>query len=359
MKSKHILYFHGGSGNHGCEALVRTIVDICNLKNVSLYSKTPEEDKHFGLEEIIDEIKLSKLDTSELEESYNSAISYSIGGDNYSCLTVANWLKDYNTKLKQKGVKTTLIGCSIDEDLFNYESVIDDLKNYDLITARETITYNNLIKHGINARLIPDSAFTLKTEYLELPDGFMENNTIGINLSSLVQGLEKDKGIVYENYKNLIDHIISNTNYKIALIPHVIQSFNDDMQTLTSLYNEYKDTGRVILIDNCNCMQLKGFIARCRIFIGARTHSSIASYSSCVPTIVTGYSIKSIGIARDIFGTDENYVVPIQNLKTTDDLKNSFIWLENNYTQVKQHLDEFMPSYIAKCYELKDLVDKL
>lgn len=360
MKNKrNVLYFHGGAGNHGCEAIARTIVDICDLKGVSLYSKTPEEDEKFGLKEIIDEIKLSTLDTSELDDTYSETISYSIGGDNYGYLSVANMLSAYNKKFKEKGVKTTLIGCSINEDLFDYPEVIEDLKNYNLITARESITYNHLIENGINAHLIPDSAFTLKPSYLQLPEGFKENNTIGINLSSLVQGLEKDKGIVYENYKSLIDYIINETQYQIALIPHVIQSFNDDLQTLTSLYNEYKDTGRVVLINDCNCMELKGFIARCKMFIGARTHSSIASYSSCVPTLVTGYSIKSKGIAQDIFGTDENYVIPIQNLQTKDDIKNGFIWLENNYEAIKQHLDEFMPNYIKKCYELKDLIDKL
>ena len=34
--------------------------------------------------------------------------------------------------------------------------------------------------------------------------------------------------------------------------------------------------------------------------IFARTHASIAAYSSMIPTIVLGYSIKSIGIADDL-----------------------------------------------------------
>ena len=55
-------------------------------------------------------------------------------------------------------------------------------------------------------------------------------------------------------------------------------------------------------------MELKGFIARCRFFVGARTHATIAAYSSCIPTFSVGYSIKAKGIAQDIFGTYKNYV---------------------------------------------------
>lgn len=349
----NILYFHGGSGNHGCEALVRTITDICDLKNVKLYSKAPEEDIKFGIQA---EAKQSNLDTEELEDNYENTIAYSIGGDNYSYYYTAKILGNYNINFKKRGAKTTLIGCSINEDLFSFDDVVRDLKSYDLVTARESITYNNLIKSGINAYLIPDSAFTLKTIYKDWDN---EKETIGINLSSLIQGLEKDKGIIYENYKVLIDYIIENTDYNIALIPHVIQSFNDDLKTLTNLYNEYKETNRVVLIEDCNCMELKGYIARCKMLIASRTHASIAGYSSCIPTLVTGYSVKSKGIARDIFGTDVNYVIPINNLQTKDDLKNGFIWLEQNYDKTRKHLEDSMTEYINRCYILKTWVDKL
>ena len=33
-----------------------------------------------------------------------------------------------------------------------------------------------------------------------------------------------------------------------------------------------------------------------------------------------GYSVKARGIAKDLLGTDENYVVPVQSLKSEDDL---------------------------------------
>ncbi len=54
-----------------------------------------------------------------------------------------------------------------------------------------------------------------------------------------------------------------------------------------------------------NAKELKGYISRCRAFVGARTHSTIAAYSTGVPTLAIGYSVKARGIAKDLFGTEE------------------------------------------------------
>ena len=45
----YILYYHGGSANHGCEALVRTTAELLDYKNnrISLASFRPEDDKKF------------------------------------------------------------------------------------------------------------------------------------------------------------------------------------------------------------------------------------------------------------------------------------------------------------------------
>ena len=128
---------------------------------------------------------------------------------------------------------------------------------------------------------------------------------------------------------------------------------------MIELFREFEESGRVILIDDHNCMQLKGFIARCRMFIGARTHATIAAYSSCVPTLVAGYSVKSIGIARELFGTDENYVLPVQKFEKTDDMTNAFCWLMEHEEEIRTHLMSIMPEYKERVLQAKELVEKL
>ena len=153
--------------------------------------------------------------------------------------------------------------------------------------------------------------------------------------------------------------MLQKTECGVALIPHVVCEGNDDLVLLTQLYEEFKDTKRVLLIGDHNCMELKGFIARCRFFVGARTHATIAAYSSCVPTLVLGYSVKSRGIATDIFGTDEKYVLPVQSLSTPKELAHHFIWMLNHEKEIRTHLQKIMPEYISKAYLGKEAIEKL
>ena len=68
----------------------------------------------------------------------------------------------------------------------------------------------------------------------------------------------------------------------------------------------------------------------CSFFVGARTHSTIAAYSSGVPTLVIGYSVKSRGIATDLFGTYENYVLPVQEISEPDAMIRAYKWIIAN-----------------------------
>lgn len=106
-------------------------------------------------------------------------------------------------------------------------------------------------------------------------------------------------------------------------------------------------------------MELKGFISRCRMFIGARTRASISAYSTCVPTLAVGYSVKARGIARDIFGTEKNYVIPVQSLEHEYDLINAFKCIQENEESIRKHLQDFMPSYIEKAWQAGEEVKKL
>ncbi len=118
----------------------------------------------------------------------------------------------------------------------------------------------------------------------------------------------------------------------------------------------FKETGRVILLEDHNCMELKGYIARCRMFIGARTHATIAAYSSCVPTLVLGYSVKSQGIAKDIFKTEKNYVIPVQTLSNANELTAAFNWMMKNESIIASHLRNTVPAYIDRAYHAKEAI---
>lgn len=381
------LYSHGGSGNHGCEAIVRSTIKVLNENSVNVFSYNVDQDVKYGIDDICNLQKdtLSSIQRGSLkwllssiqskitgridlkvkyqrkllfENIHSGDICFSVGGDNY-CYAGVEILGAVNHCLRKKHCKTVLWGCSVEPELLNNQQVINDISKFDLITARESISYQALKRINNNTYLIPDSAFTLDRIDLPLPTGWKENNTIGVNASPLILSSGNNENIVMEAYRKLIITIIENTDSTIALIPHVVWDNNDDREVLKQLYEEFKDTGRLVLVDDFNCMQLKGYIARCRMFIGARTHATIAAYSSCVPTLVLGYSVKSRGIAKDIFGTDENYVISVQGMKNANLLSEGFLWLLENEKSIKSHLHSMMPDYINRVYNAGTLVKAL
>ena len=91
--------------------------------------------------------------------------------------------------------------------------------------------------------------------------------------------------------------------------------------------------------------------------VAARTHASIAAYSSLVPTLVLGYSIKSKGIATDLFGDYKHYVLPVQELKSADEVFDEFKWLQQNQEIIHNRLKEVIPEYQKRAESAaKDLI---
>lgn len=345
------LFFHSGSLNRGCEAIVRSGVAMIKQKYpkavVNLISFNPQSDAVIPL---IDQVfdgrdcevprfsaawvisafrnKVFGDETYFLRKKHQNILKYipqhdlflSIGGDNY-CYGEQPWLYEIDRNIKKAGKKLILWGASIgDEDLSPEK--LADLKTFDLILARESLTFEILKKNGLkNVELCADGAFTMDKEELPLPLGWQLGNTIGFNFSPLVWQMNKASR---QAAFDLVRHILDTTDMTIAFTPHVMEKGNDDSQVLEEFYNAFKHTKRVLLLPNdLNAIQYKGFIARMRFFIGARTHATIAAYSKLVPTMVLGYSIKSKGIARDIFG-EEKLVLGLKEISDSEKLIEKF-----------------------------------
>lgn len=384
---KTIFYAHTGSGNHGCEALVRSTAMLLDCTPM-LFSTGYDEDIQYGLTEVaqvkkdtVDTIprksimymkaacqtKLTKKTTlftkyarkNFLAQVQKDDLCLSIGGDNY-CYAGTEILGDLNILCKKKGAKTILWGCSIDPEVLTPE-IIRDLRHYDLITVRESLTQNALAAVGVtkNVRIVADTAFLLNTEKGEMPQGFLPGNMIGLNLSPLVLQYVRNQEKVLDSFYTLVQYILNSTDSNIALIPHVTKEKGADLEILQLIYERFSDSGRVILIKDQNCMRLKYFISQCRLFIGARTHATIAAYSTFVPTLAIGYSVKSRGIATDLFGMEDHYVLPIQSIQSDLDLIVAFDWLNTNAEKIKIHLQKVIPKYQVKARMGKKYLNQL
>lgn len=409
-ENRLIMYMHAGSANHGCEAIVNSLCHMIKEKTL-LVSYFGSEDEKYSLKDLCQIVserrfedhrimhvlyyiyrKLTKDETSFIRYRYqdifkgkSAPLAISIGGDNYCYDSMLHDLRLANKAFEEKGVKTLLLGCSIEPELLKREEIVKDLMKYHTIIARESITFEALqqmvagatkgqtvakerarmeqqaqmSRKVPNILCYPDPAFTLGKKELPLPKGFAEGNTVGINISPMIQDNERKAGITMENYRGLIRYIIENTDMQVALIPHVVRAQNDDRKPIHELYEEFKNMGRVVEIADGSCEELKGYISRCRFFVGARTHATIAAYSTCVPTLVVGYSVKARGIAKDLFGTEENYVLPVQSLSEKDDLQKVFRWLTEHETEIKERLKQIMPAYKEQALQTGKEVDRL
>lgn len=371
-----VLYGNGSAGNHGCEAIVRGTVAVLGKENTYiLQSARPEDDIRYGLQELAQirpavnpvkkdlrflaaylKMKTAKVYTDMDGLGYvdgiryaarNADIALSVGGDNYCYpgTEIYGWL---NREYCKHGMKTVLWGCSVEPEIVAKPEVAKDLASYDLIVTRESITYDAIRKVQENTVLAPDPAFFMEPQVCPLDKRLETGNVIGLNISPMIISAENTAGMAYENYKNLISYILDNTDAYIALIPHVVWASNDDRTVLRKLYEEFHRDPRLILIEDHSAPELKYIISRCRMFIGARTHATIAAYSSCVPTLAVGYSVKARGIARDLFGTEENYVLSVQQLTTPGQLANAFQVLREKESSMQMHLKQILPSYLAK-----------
>ena len=382
-----LFYGNGGSGNHGCEAIYRGSIELWGQKHsYCIRSNDPQADCAYGLESLADitparnnpkrdfsffvayaKMKFNRnyleMDGLHYQKGIREAknwadIALSVGGDNY-CYDGTEIYAYLNRAYHQKGMKTVLWGCSIEPDIVKKTAVTKDLRLYDLIVARESITYNAIREITERVMLAPDPAFYMESETCEVDQRLLQGNVIGINASPHIIKCEETAGMAYENYRRLIKHILENTDAIIALIPHVVWNSNDDRKVLRQLYDDFGQNDRIVLVEDHNATQLKYIISLCDFFVGARTHATIAAYSTCVPTLVVGYSVKARGIARDLFGDETGYVLPVQAINTPEELVSAFSKLYERRSEIAAWLKKKIPQYKNSAIEAKQTVEDL
>ncbi len=367
---KILLFLHGGSLNRGCEAIVRTgaaeikaqfpdaVIDLASyepetdahLENINQVfrhkQKPPKKFSWAGLKSAFfvkffqdEKYHYQYTQKDIIPKIKNYDVFISVGGDNY-CYGEQPGFYLINRLIKKAGKKLILWGASIGEEDLT-PAKIEDLQRFDLLLARETLTEKVLKNAGCkNVKLVADGAFLMEKTELPLPEVFLENKTLGFNFSPLIFGRNpQSKEATFQ----LVEHILKTTDFNIALVPHVTIEISNDEETLKEFLEKYRETNRVFLLPNhLNATEYKGYIARMKFFIGARTHATIAAYSTGVPTMVLGYSIKSKGIAKDIFG-EEKLVLDIEEISDAEKLIAKFEEMKQEELMLKEILRNKIP----------------
>ncbi|MCX6966280.1 MAG: polysaccharide pyruvyl transferase family protein [Verrucomicrobia bacterium] len=408
--NSHVLILHGGPyiENRGCEAILRGTMEILRhefgsaaLAKVSVDAspKIVAAQNATESDPCIDSFPMAgggprwsadwwmgqfnrRFGTSFYPQfrvlkkpAKGASVALQIGGDHYSL--------DYGRPIgfmamdryvRSLGLPVVIWGASVgpfDADPTFAPKIFDHLRSLSAIFVRESDSYNYLRAHGVvdNVHLMADPAFMMKPVEpsfekigFALPEG-----AIGINLSPMV-AFYRSKNPAAVDLKEWLGFCVAliksvaTLQRPILLIPHVssVDPGNDDFGLLHTLCKAVAGEVAVpvqVLPDGLNAAELKWIIARCAVFAGARTHSTIASLSSHVPTLSIGYSLKAKGINRDIFG-HLDYCVHVSDLtveKFTEGVQN----LLTNESALRAHLQSRVPELQARALSAGAVLRKI
>lgn len=361
----YMLYGHGGACNHGAEAIIRTTVPLLRRtldRPILLSTHFPEQDRAFGLDRLVDGLIPADLSRVPVEKAAGSwdektaaarqiyqhaldridrdTVCVAVGGDNYC---YPNWHRQslFHDAAKERGGRSILWCCSIEPGQIDtrMEAV---LRGHDQIYARESLTQAALEQHGISqVTRLPDPAFFLTPEPVPLPNGFVPGGTAALNLSPLI--LRRSEKLL-ESFAETARFLLSRVR-SLLLVSHVTMPADNDCDALGALEQCLSQGERERICrtpENLSAAQLKFLISRCELLVCCRTHASVAGYSTGVPTLVLGYSVKSRGIGADL--SMERWVLPAEEGTFLPRLT-AALWEERQ--AVRQKLLELRPRYLA------------
>lgn len=265
-------------------------------------------------------------------------------------------------KASAKRVPTILWAASVGP--FSADPVVEQymirhLKNYSVITVRETESFNYLQGLGLtNVELVADPAFVMVPEEFDVSSilpPILGEGLLGFNVSPLIAKFRKseaDANQMLEEVVHFIKNVLDTTSLSIMLIPHVDplngSEKNSDSAYMKRLLEKLGGSSSRLTMapPTLNAAQLKFLLSKCRFFIGARTHATIGALSMLVPTLSIAYSVKAKGLNKDLFGNTK-YV-----LNTPDVSKSTLIdglnLLIKDEQRIRNLLSEKIPVWREK-----------
>lgn len=235
------------------------------------------------------------------------------------------------------------------------------IKTSSYVFSRDSLSTEVIKKlTGINAITVTDVAFSLPYEKrIRENHEFIE---VGLNPSGLLFDTQFPLSINYRDYLfKLMEFLVSDSKYRVFLIPHVwsdsIDTFENDLAVCNILKEKYPS---VQVSDAFNTpMDAKSFISGLDIFIGARMHATIASFSSGVATIPVSYSYKFEGLYESI---GYPYIIKARSDTLEQALSQTINWVKD-YRMLQENAVSSMEAVAIKrdlfISELKNIINSV
>ncbi len=331
--------------------------------------------KKYGYFEGLNLKNKQKRHENTLQAIKECKVALSLGGDNYSlCYGLPRLLTDIDDLVLSYKKPLIIWGASVGPFSNNpaYEKyMMKHLKDITAIFAREDKTIEYLSSIGIdkNVYRVSDPAFVMepiKPENFENDFPFI-NESIGINFSPIMPKYwtDNDMNKWMSFCVELVEKISDKTRRPIYLLPHVTHiGSNNDYVLLKNIKEQLEPlTEKVHLVSpGYSAAEFKYIISQFNSYMGARTHSTIAAFSSCVPTVSLAYSMKAVGINKEVFNHLDFCVEKnkINRINYIVDLLNTII--ENNdkiRQEMKPNINAIKQKALKSGEILKDIIEKV
>ena len=206
--------------------------------------------------------------------------------------------------------------------------ILKALSKCNLLTVRESVSYNLLKNYGLNPVVSPDLGFYLKPsnddlkDYLDKHKVDFSKKRIAITMRPYRFDSSENGAILYKIYikefGNLITRLTEN-NYNVSLIAHTLgpSDHERDVIALKDVIETLSEESlrNVVYLEDfeLDCHQIEKLYSYYDLLIGTRFHSVIFALNVEVPAIAIAYGgNKSYGIMQDIGISD--YVIPIEQI---------------------------------------------
>ena len=297
------------------------------------------------------------------EPAHSVWAALQIGGDNYTLdygrpqefMTIDRYL------FAQR-VPVVLWGASVgpfDSDPYFRARMYKHLTGMRAILVREGESHRELTRHGLDGKvhLVADPAFAMKAS---LPKPYaaraIPTGAVGMNFSPLMARYvtKGDLPAWTRLCAETTRTIARATKRPVVLIPHVTtpRIDNDDLAFLREVWRAVASTGEcevTCLSEPLSAAEAKWAIAQCVVFVGARTHATIAAISSRVPTISLAYSRKAKGLNEDVFGGQQFCIEP-QDISPESIAHRTLLALTDR-DGIRRRLAARLPSIEASAFE--------
>lgn len=231
-------------------------------------------------------------------------------------------------------------------ELPNTKFVINSIgSNSDLIMAREKISYDYMVKAGVDKnklRVYPDFTSLVEGHAPEKYSHLFGGVCVIPNMRMIDRG-----AITYEKYLDILKVIIQKAQSEGKLVYLLNHEGKQDENLALKCKRSLGDS--IEVVTDLNGLEVKGLISTAYMVVTSRFHGLASALNSCVPSLATSWSHKYAELLKDYGQSD-----CVLNLNDVELIKSKIVEFLNSEknNQIRQSIADNVPKIKAKTQDM-------